>query len=177
MFNFLRPKKETQHSLSERKTNIKDFMLCSQESSRYALSVVEKLISYNESNSLLFKTYKALDCSKEDLVKSLYFLQDVTLFCKEDPLYNNSDLRNKLRFLYSQVLTYYLDVPTEALPADKKENYAFGRQFNLLAYLGPRELENLTLVNWRNSEQWKFWGSKYGDNELGDYCRLKAQEV
>ena len=175
MFNFFGSKQKGQANLAEKDSANKIFILGSYESTLFAFSLIDNLKNYNESNSLLFKTYKALNCHKDDFIRSFYLLQDVVLFCEKDPLFGNNELTDNIRFLYSQEITYFLDVPIESIPTDKKQNSSFGRQFKLLENLGPKELEDLTLVNWRNSEQWMYWANEYGSNELGDYCRKMAE--
>lgn len=176
MFNLFKSKRNIQTNPAGKESKKNIFVLGSYDSTVYALSLIDKLNKCNESNSLLFKTYEALACPKDDFKKSFYFLQDVIFFCKEDPLYDNNELLNNIKYLYSQVLTYLLDVPNASVPTDKKHNYSFGRQFKLIENIGTKELEDLTLVNWRNSAQWTFWGARYGANELGDYCRMMAQK-
>ena len=171
MFKFLKKNRAIKPEASETGS----FILCSSESIGYALSNIDELDNYNNTNNNHFKSYSALVCPKDNLIRSFYFLRDVIQFCEKEPIYQNKELDHSLRSMYYLVNTYFLDVPLEIIPLNKSENYEFGRQFKLSENLASKELQDLTLAYWRNQEQWKFWAANYGDNVLGKYCERMSK--
>jgi hypothetical protein len=168
MFNFFKK------SIDKTKNEKQFFSLCFADSIQYALSNLEILNNYNNTKRSLFKSYYGLKISKEELIKSFYFLQDVIIFCKEQPIYQNEELASNIKSMYLKVNLFFLEVPEEQIPEEQMQNFAFGRKFKLQENLGPKELQDLTLVDWRNREQWEYWEKRYGNNELGLYCKRRT---
>jgi hypothetical protein len=156
-------------SLKQKQTNY--FTLCSEDSIKLALANIDYLVQNNERDKRLYKSFLSLECSKEDLKMSFYFLKDCAYFCKNEPIYNNKDFLSSLSTLEVMVLNYYINVDSNKIPFDRLENHRFGKEFELDKNLTDKQLEELKLIEWRSKEIWRFWAEKYGiDNKLGQHC-------
>jgi hypothetical protein len=144
----------------------------------YAIRIIGKVEKLFDSKKGMFNSYRQLDCPKEDVIKSFYFLTDCVRFCKSKPIYKNEELVTQIKAMYARVSLYFLDVPIDNIPTEAMENYKYGKQFGLQERLGESEIRDLALVDWRNSEQWEYWAkNKYGNNELGKYCNKMAEKL
>lgn len=147
------------------------FKLCSIESISFAFENIEELTKNNERDKRYFKSFRSLKCSKNDLKRSFYFLKDCIYFCEAEAFFKDQEFLNNLRGLEMLVIYTYLDVEPNEIPHEKMENFEFGKKFELTSDLGGKELEELKLIDWRNTQQWIFWAERYGLNsELGKYC-------
>lgn len=156
---------------------ISRFKLGEKSSIAIAAANIQELTENNEKNRGYYKSFRSLNCSKEDLKRSFYFLKDCILFCKEEPIYNNKEMLSNLRFLEMNVVLNYLDVESDQIPTDKIQNFRYGQQFKLNESLDVKQLEELKLIDWRSKEHWRFWVIEYGiESSLGKFCLERANE-
>jgi hypothetical protein len=149
------------------------FKMCDKTSIALAFSNLDKLSKLLEKNKALFKSFRSISCSKDDLIRSFYFLNDVTIFCKKEPIFNSSDLQSNVGSLQALVNLYFIDVDPNLIPSEFSENYEFGSKNKI----DESQIDELKLINWRNKDQWKYWAAKYGDNECGKYCFQMAEKA
>ena len=153
------------------------FALCSKESIAFALDTIADLHNNNEKEKRHYRSFQSLRCSRDDLKRSFYFLKDCIHFCKHEVIYGNTNLLNSLSELEIMVVLTYIDVPSDSIPNEMRENFAFGSRFELDKNLDVKQLTELALVDWRFREHWEFWADKYGkESLLGRFCQEKARQ-
>lgn len=153
------------------------FILGEKKSIAFAFANLDELHKNNERDKRHFKSFRSLNCSIENLKRSFYFLKDCIYFCKDELIYNNQELLSNLRFLETSVILTYLDTEPGQIPYNIRENYAFGKAFELDKNLDEKQLSELKLINWRDKEHWAFWAVKYGtESPLGKYCQEQANK-
>jgi hypothetical protein len=147
------------------------FILCSDYSLSLSFENVEIFAKNNEKDKRYYKSISSLKCSKEDLIRSFYFLEDCIYFCKNEVIYNNKVLLSHVGMLKHTFFICYLNVNPEEIPYERDENFRFGHNIQLNEDLNQIEIEALKLIDWRDKEHWEFWANTYdSENPIGQYC-------
>ena len=113
----------------------------------------------------------------KEIILSYYFLIDCINFCEDSQIYQNKDLKNDLSFLYTNMKLSYLNVDASSVPKDTISNVKFGSLHKKDENLSEEQLEELKLIYWRTSRQWKFYANRFGlEDNLGKYCLERSTE-
>jgi hypothetical protein len=155
------------------------YKIGNQESIKYSMSIINKVNELNQSNSSLYKSIQSLGCSKDELIKSFYFISDNIYFSENDSrIYKNHKLGASNNELHAYVNLYFADVNPKEIPTDRIENVKWGNEFSKNNDLEKTQLYELSLINWRTKDQWEFWADKYGEeSELGKYCLEQYNKI
>lgn len=133
--------------------------------------------SNNRDNKRFYKSFRSLSCSREDLIRSFYFIQDCIFFCEDQPIYNNKELLSSVKSLHMSLILSYIDIEPELIPLELIENIRFGKKYDLMSNLGIKQITELGLIDWRTKEHWLFWANSYGtDDIVGQFCLERSKQ-
>lgn len=168
-------KNEIDNNLLNTKSN-EYFELCSKESISFSLENVQKLSNDLISTKPFYKSVYSLSVSKENLIRSLYFLFDTYEFCEnESQIFKNDKLKQELNIIYINFTNRCLDVSPNFVPEEHRENMNFGREFNSKINISERQVNELKLIYWRKREHWNYESKKYGlETPMGAFCINQA---
>lgn len=146
------------------------FVLCSQASIDYAVSLIQFYAKQEGFHS--YDIYETPD----DLRRSFYFLMDCYYFCEKTPYYKNPEWLKNVRVVYhGHSSTPPLSVPSSEIPTDKMERFKFGMKHKKRI---ESELEDFGQIYWRNKMQWLYWANIYRDyDELNKHCIEIANSI